>query len=136
MLSIYKPGQGFYTRVCTTVAIALLALMGIAWLTPYFIGVRIAGMEPIYTQALVAVLVLAVVGFIAFRIVGTKPRTVDFMIATEGEMKKVNWSTRREVTGSTTLVIAFTFVVAAICFLLDQFFAMIMQWINVLETGS
>ena len=133
MLAIFKPGQGFYTRVCSAVGISLLSLMGVAWITKFFAGSRLFGQEPIFTQALVAVLVLALIGAVCFWLIGVKPRSVDFLIATEGEMKKVNWSTRKEVTGSTTLVIGFTFFLAALCFLLDYVFAVILQWVHVLE---
>ena len=34
------------------------------------------------------------------------------MIATEGEMKKVNWSTRREIIGMTWVVIGLTVFIA------------------------
>jgi len=134
MLAIFKPGQGFYTRVCSAVGLGLLACMGGMWLAPQFSGRRILGLEPIYTQAAVVVLAIAIVAAIGYWLIGVKPRAVDFFIATEGEMKKVNWSTRKEVTGSTTLVIGFTIFLAALCFLLDYVFAVVLQWVGVLES--
>ena len=134
MLAIFNPGQGFYTRVCSAVGLGLLACMGGMWLAPQFSGRRILGLEPIYTQAAVVVLAIAIVAAIGYWLIGVKPRAVDFFIATEGEMKKVNWSTRKEVTGSTTLVIGFTIFLAALCFLLDYVFAVVLQWVGVLES--
>ena len=134
MLAIFKPGQGFYTRVCSAVGLGLLACMGGMWLAPQFSGRRILGLEPIYTQAAVVVLAIAIVAALGYWLIGVKPRAVDFFIATEGEMKKVNWSTRKEVTGSTTLVIGFTIFLAALCFLLDYVFAVVLQWVGVLES--
>ena len=62
-------------------------------------GIAVAAAIMLSSAALAPLL-----GFIA-----RKPsQTVDFMIATEGEMKKVNWSTRREILGSTWVVIAVT----------------------------
>ena len=136
MLAIFKPGQGFYTRVCSAVGLGLLACMGGMWLAPQFSGRRILGLEPIYTQAAVVVLAIAIVAAIGYWLIGVKPRAVDFFIATEGEMKKVNWSTRKEVTGSTTLVIGFTIFLAALCFLLDYVFAVVLQWVGVLESAK
>jgi len=127
MLAIFKPGQGFYTRVCSAVGLGLLACMGGMWLAPQFSGRRILGLEPIYTQAAVVVLAIAIVAAIGYWLIGVKPRAVDFFIATEGEMKKVNWSTRKEVTG-------FTIFLAALCFLLDYVFAVVLQWVGVLES--
>src|SRR3712207_7866772 len=41
-----------------------------------------------------------------------KPANVDFLIATDSEMKKVNWTSRRELIGSTKVVIVFMFLIA------------------------
>ncbi|MFM9145466.1 MAG: preprotein translocase subunit SecE [Phycisphaerales bacterium] len=60
--------------------------------------------------------------------------TVDFLIATEGEMKKVNWSTRREVVGSTTAVVVTAAVLALFCWGLEIIFVWFFQMINVLKS--
>jgi preprotein translocase SecE subunit len=136
MHAIYKPGQGFYTRVCSAVGLALLALMGVAWLWKLVAVSRFLGKyEPVYGQATMAILILAILGALGYWLIGVNARTVDFLIATEGEMKKVNWSTRKEVIGSTTLVIGFTFFLAALCFLLDFLFAVFFKWIHVLDSA-
>ena len=57
----------------------------------------------------------AVVWWFAF----VSPKISDFMIATEGEMKKVSWSTRREIIGSTKVVIWFTIFLAVYLFVVD-----------------
>jgi preprotein translocase subunit SecE len=136
MLAISKPGQGFYTRTMSAIALALIALMGVAWLWKLFSNVRWIGGEPVYGQAIMAVLVLAAVGLLGFWLIGVKPRSVDFLIATEGELKKVNWSTRREVMGSTALVIGFTLFMAVLCFLADLLFQLLFQTMNVLERAT
>ena len=64
----------------------------------------------------------------------TDYEVVDFLIATEGEMKKVNWSTRREILGSTWVVIGLTFVVALIIGVLDLTYSSFFSWVNVLDT--
>jgi preprotein translocase SecE subunit len=66
---------------------------------------------------------------------GRNPRTVDFLIATEGEMKKVNWSTRREVVNSTGVVIFTMLVIAIFCFLCDRGFAWTFLQIGVLDNS-
>ena len=38
-----------------------------------------------------------------------KPTSVDFLIATDSEMKKVNWTSRQELIGSTKIVVIFTY---------------------------
>ncbi|MFQ6049008.1 MAG: preprotein translocase subunit SecE [Phycisphaerae bacterium] len=55
------------------------------------------------------------------------------MIATEGEMKKVSWSTRREVIGSTKVVIAVVIMLAVMLFVVDTVFAVFFNFIDVLK---
>ena len=50
-----------------------------------------------------------------------KPNVVDFLIATDSEMKKVNWTTRAELIGSTKVVIIFMLLIAVLLFALDSF---------------
>ena len=64
-----------------------------------------------------------------------KVKLVDFMIATEGEMRKVNWSTRREIVGSTILVILLTLFIALFCKIADLVFSTFFQWMYVLQTS-
>ena len=62
-----------------------------------------------------------------------KPRSADFMIATEGEMKKVSWSSRREVVGGTKVVIATTFILALMLWAVDLAFGFFFMEIGVLQ---
>ncbi len=41
-----------------------------------------------------------------------KPSIADFMVASEGEMKKVSWSSRKEIAVSTFIVIALVILLA------------------------
>ena len=131
--TIYKPGQGYWTRVMSAIAAALLVLMGAAWLWKLLANARIREFEPIYIQAAAAVILIVIFTLLTYWLVGVKPRSVDFMIATEGEMKKVNWSTRREVLGSTWVVIGLVVLVGALIFVFDLLFTWIFQSLRVLE---
>ena len=51
-----------------------------------------------------------------------RPRSADFMIATEGEMKKVSWSSKREIVGGTKVVITTTFILALLLYVVDLSF--------------
>jgi len=62
-----------------------------------------------------------------------KPKVVDFFIATESEMKKVNWTSRKEIIGSTKVVIGFMFLIAALLFVYDQYFTRIFYLFGVLN---
>ena len=132
-IGIYKKGQGYWTRVMTGIAAGLLILMGAAWLWSILEAIRFGDIEPTYTAAAGAVIFIAVLGSIAFYLVARKPKMVDFMIATEGEMKKVNWSSRREILGSTWVVIGLTVFIAILCFIFDRTFQYIFTLMKVLE---
>ncbi len=125
----YKPGQGYWTRTLSFLGLMTLAASGAGWLW------RELGRTHLYVQATVAaVIILGAfgIGWYLFN----KPRIVDFMIATEAEMKKVNWPTRREIIGSTWLVIAGTFLLAAVLFGIDVIFSSFFSFINVLHVGE
>ena len=66
--------------------------------------------------------------------VTNKPTNVDFLIATDSEMKKVNWTTQKELMGSTKIVIGFVFVMAVVLFCYDLFFQLIFYLLGVLKT--
>jgi preprotein translocase SecE subunit len=65
-----------------------------------------------------------------------KPTNVDFLIATDSEMKKVNWTSRRELIGSTKVVIIFMFLIAAILFLIDVGFGYLFYMVKVLKNAA
>jgi preprotein translocase SecE subunit len=135
-LGIYKPGQGYWTRVMSAVGWGTIVLMGAAWLWNLLSTRRIGDIEPIYVQGAAAVLVMALGGWVLYYLTGLNRRTVDFLIATEGEMKKVNWSTRREIIGSTWVVIALTIFISAMIFVLDYIiFAPLFRAVGVLESA-
>mgnify|MGYP006277303697 CR=1 FL=1 len=137
-LQIYKKGQGYYVRLCSAIALGVIALMGGKWLWDLLRNAGgLAGIqEAVYVQAIGAVLLVGVIAAFGWWLIGVRRRSVDFLIACEGEMKKVNWSTRREVMGSTWVVIMLTLFIALFCFAWDLVFNQFFQSINVLETGG
>ncbi len=70
----------------------------------------------------------------AFRLMN-RPKHVDFLIATDSEMKKVNWSTRDELIGSTKVVIGFMILTAVFLFSVDIIFEEIFYLLGVLRSG-
>jgi preprotein translocase SecE subunit len=135
MAGIYKKGQGYWTRLMSAIAFGTIVLMGALWVKDILAVVQVS-FPVAYLQAAAAVAVIAVFGLIGFYLIGRKPAVVDFMIATEGEMKKVNWSSRREILGSTWVVIGLTIFIAAFCFSADFVFQQIFMFIDVLESTS
>jgi preprotein translocase SecE subunit len=130
----YKPDQGKLIRTGTFIALGLL----IAW-AALFTKDRLAGYEgvPEWWGLLVTpgipILFAVVLGVIAWRVSYANRKASDFMIATEGEMKKVNWSTKREVIGSTKVVIVFTILLAILLAVVDLAFRYLFRTIGVLK---
>lgn len=135
-LGIYKKGQGYWTRLMSAIAAGTLILMGVKWLWDQVVGMQIGDLQPVYIQAGASIIAIIIFGVLAYYLIGVKPKVVDFMIATEGEMKKVNWSTRREVLGSTWVVIGLTVFIAIMIGILDSLFYAFFEFVHVLETAE
>ena len=73
---------------------------------------------------------------LTYWLVGVNRKACDFLIATEGEMKKVSWSTKNELWGSTKVVIFFTLLMALLLFIVDLFFLFVFSAIGVLKGGG
>ncbi len=87
----------------------------------------------IYVQAGVAGVLILAGAVLLYWFVGINRKSVDFLIATDGEMKKVNWSTRREIINNTQVVVVAAFLIAAILFGIDIVFKQFFSFIGVLE---
>ena len=134
-IGIYKQGQGYWVRLMSAIGYGLVIMMGVAWLWDQLQGIQVGDMESVYIQGAVSIFVVTFFGLIGYYLIGRKPKIVEFMISTEGEMRKVNWSTRREITGSTILVILLTLFIALFCQLADLGFSAFFQWADVLQTA-
>jgi len=87
----------------------------------------------LYLQAGIAGAILLLGAIALYIFVGSSRKSVGFLIATDGEMKKVNWTSYREVKGSTIVVIVATFLIAGFLFGVDSIFARIFTAIGVLQ---
>ncbi len=131
-VGIYKPGQGYWTRMMTALGAGLLGFSGGAWLWSQ-LSLVATPFPVIYLQGAVVGVIGLVTAVLVYWVVGLNRKAVEFFIATEGEMQKVNWSTRREVVGSTWVVIGVSVVIALLLFVTDLAFSYFFQLINVLE---
>jgi preprotein translocase subunit SecE len=125
-MKIYKPTQGKTTRIVTAVSATVIGAWGCYKLIAQLGSLKIDA----YVQYGVPAALLVLLAGLMFWLVN-RPQTADFLIATEAEMKKVSWSSRKEVVGSTKVVIITTFILAAILFLVDVLFANLFQLIGV-----
>jgi len=132
-LGIYKSGQGYWTRVMTAIGVATLGLAAASWSWKELAVVR-TPFEVIYLQAAVASAIALGVAILTYWVVGMNRRANEFFIATEGELRKVAWPPRKELLGSTWVVIGVSVIIAAILFLSDIAFSTIFRWLDVLKT--
>ncbi len=129
----YKPEQGKWTRTGTFVGLLALIVWGGLFLNERLdVFAGDAWWQLLITPGIPLILV-TVCGFAAWWISYCRPQSSDFMIATEGEMKKVSWSSRREVIGSTRVVIVITLLLAVMLFSVDLLFQTFFRWMGVLK---
>ena len=126
---IYKPGEGYWTRTLTWIGAGTLVLSGILYIWDQMSVIQT---NTLYWQGGMALAMVVVFGSLLFWIMN-KPRVAEFMIATEAEMKKVNWPSKKEVYGSTIVVIGGTILLAALLFVINISFAAIFTWVGVLQ---
>ena len=133
----YKPEQGKKVRGFTILGAAVM-IFGAG----RFVFDRLSvyrDPNQAWTQVVavgVPALVVVVLAWLSFYYIYRKRGSSDFLIATEGEMKKVSWSSRREVIGSTKVVILFTVLLAVFLGLVDFLFMNLFRFIGVLKLGA
>lgn len=97
-------------------------------------GVRgVPIVERIYVQGGMVVLVVLLGAAAIVYFVAMKKPSVDFLIATDGEMKKVNWSTRKDILNSTWVVIGASVLLGLYLFGFDMLFSFFFEQIGVLD---
>lgn len=132
-LKFYKKGQGYYTRMGTAIGSGVMVALGCYALYNKLEGLQISTPNlKVWLQAGIPALVFLFFAWIVFKIVNS-PKSADFMIATEGEMKKVSWSTKKEIVSSTKVVIVTVLLMAVILAVVDIGFAKLFQTIGVLK---
>jgi len=134
---IYKKGQGYWTRMGTAGSAVLLALLTASFLYEHVPDWMMAFGTPANTARTAAfgVIIAFLAGFaLLVWWVMNKPTNADFLIATDSEMKKVNWTTRKELMGSTKIVILFMFLIAILLFVFDIIFGYLFYFMHVLKS--
>mgnify|MGYP001822474700 CR=1 FL=1 len=132
-LQVYKSGQGYWTRMMTAIAVMTFTLGFAVWFNDKLLFKVISNEDnEMYWQAGIIAATAVGVGALLWWLLN-KPKIADFMIATENEMKKVNWPSRQAVIGLTWIVIVGTLMIAAILFVSDFGFTNLAKWIGILE---
>lgn len=128
-LEIYKRGQGKNTRLGSGFALGTISAFGC-----YRLFLKLSStVDNLVVQMLVPVFVFGVMAAVLFWL-ANKPSFADFMISAEGEMKKVNWSTREEIVASTIVVIVVLLFMAVLLGATDLLFRTLFSWL--LESGQ
>ena len=132
----YKSDQGFYVRRVSAIGFGLVVAMGAVWLWEKLEQTNIGQIDSIYIAASGCIVFATILALIISRFLYFSKKTGDFLIATELEMKKVNWSSQNEITRMTIVVILLTLLIALITYFFDQIFALIFISSGVLDTGG
>ena len=152
----YKGNQGVRVRRGTIMALLTVGVCGIItlvssrslgsgrlaandWLWELPFTVNDAG-ELLYVPIMhkihitVPILLAVVTLWISWRVVNW-PAFADFLIATEAEMNKVSWTTRRRLVQDTIVVLVTVFLFTAFLFFVDVLWIKILTnpWIHVLQ---
>ena len=128
LTKIYKPGQGKYTRLWAGFIVGAIVALGCYRLYKILEAKELG----LVVEMVLPVAVFVGLGVLIYWLVN-KAAVADFMIAAEGELKKVSWSSRKEIAVSTIVVIVVVVAMAVLLGLTDLLFTMVF---NALLTTS
>jgi preprotein translocase subunit SecE len=122
LTQIYKPGQGKYSRLGSGFSAAAIVAIG-CWRLYQILA---ASDLSLWITTMVPAVILVASSIATYWLLN-KPTVADFLIAAEGELKKVNWSSRKEVAVSTFVVIIVVLIMAALLGTTDFIFQLVFQ---------
>jgi preprotein translocase subunit SecE len=133
IFGIYKSGQGKYTRMLSSLGFGLIIVIGCYRLykTLQMIdweGWGLTQRASLWVSTMIPAVLFVVLTFLIFRLIN-RPTIADFMIAGEGEMKKVSWSSRKEIVASTFIVIVVVITMGVLLGAADLFFRVFFNWL-------
>lgn len=114
-MQIYKKGQGNQARAITALAAVAIAVFGVVESKGMFMASTWTASIPFFI-AIAVMLGIAVAGIYLSLI---NPRTSEFLIETQAELKKVAWPPKSEVKGSTLVVVATVVLLGAFLYVVD-----------------
>lgn len=150
-LELYKKNQGVHARVSLGIGLGILALMAAHSLygslietSELYPGARVPLVDipltwGVVSSALFFVISASLVGILTSGLEtglktldGNSKKVVDFLIDTQGELQKVSWPTREELSGSTVVVIFSVIVLGIYIFAVDWVITRVMKFIGIL----
>ncbi len=132
LFSMYKPHQGKQIRLWSGVGAGVILLGAWNWMyeklqVPF-------SQTGEWAAVATSLAICGAVALLVWYLIGVNRSSADFLIATEGEMKKVTWSSRKEVWGATKVVIGMVIFLTIGLFTVDLFFTWFFRLIGVLKT--
>jgi len=120
---IYKRGQAKYTRLGTAWASFLILAIG-CWK----LNDKLQPLNNLWLESLVPAAVCLAGAWLIFWVLN-KPSVSDFLIFSEGEIKKVSWSNRKELFNSTMVVIFVVLAFAGGLLVIDLLLSLFFQFV-------
>jgi len=142
----FKPNQGLRVRRGTVVGLLLVGICGIITMLQHHAlssgnwQVDVPGtglMVPIMFKVNMTVPIVLMIGlvWVAWRIVNW-PAFADFLIATEAEVNKVSWTTRKRLVQDTVVVLVTVFLFTVFLFVVDIFWIKALRLVEVLNIDT
>jgi len=134
-LAIHKPGQGSAARWIAYLLLALLLFMGVRALFGALhregSAALVAGLPLIgdLTWVKIICIVLFVFGVWGVHMLLNRPTSVDLLVDTEAELRKVNWPSGSDVKNATMVVSLVTVAMGAILFWADELLMLLFRFI-------
>ena len=130
VFDIYKRGQGKHTRLCSGFAVALMVGLGCLRLYDKLEATSwgLSTKANMWVATMVPAGLFVALAMVIFWLVN-KASVADFLIAAEGEMKKVSWSSKQEITVSTIIVIVVLVTMAILLGTTDIGFKLFFDWL-------
>ena len=127
--TVYRPHQGGWTRLGTAIVSALFI-----GATALFLAYEVSTSAKWSRNTTIIIVSLWVIlSSAAAWWAQNKAMHVEFIIDTDSEMKKVNWTSRKELIGSTKVVILFMLIMSTMLFFIDLVFQLFFFSIHVLK---
>lgn len=112
--TVFKRGQGYWTRLGTGIGATILIIF-----VSLFVFKQLASLvQDRQTRLGVTAGFTVFSGLLAWKLMN-KPKHAQFLIDTDAEMKKINWTTRKDLIGATRVVMFFMIGIALLLFLFD-----------------
>lgn len=151
MFTVYKKGQGSSARISVGVTLGLIAFFSayslhgaLINLPAFVVGASVPLVNLPLTWGLVSAFVLFMfsIAFAALLVgcfetgIGKLDNigkgVVGFLIETQAELQRVSWPTRKELVGSSIVVIVFAVIIGSYIFGVDRLVTVVMKSIGVL----